>query len=116
MQKLPSLAIELLTIFGSFLAYNFGLDIKAMAIKKNSFGSGLVTSFGMMGIKDAFAPVVPFMRVPALLAIGELTKKAIVRDDKIVIAPVVSFNFTIDHRFIDGGKAKCLVPVIDLVT
>jgi len=44
-----------------------------------------------------------------LLSLCETTKKAVVKDDKIVIAPMVNLNWTIDHRFLDGGRVKKLI-------
>ncbi len=40
------------------------------------------------------------------LALGKIVEKPVVKDGKIVIAPMMNLNFTVDHRFIDGGRAK----------
>lgn len=69
----------------------------------------------MLGIKDCFVPFTPFFSNSFILAVGEVVKKPIVKDDKIIIAPVVNLNFTVDHRFIDGGSAKKLVIAIEEV-
>jgi pyruvate/2-oxoglutarate dehydrogenase complex dihydrolipoamide acyltransferase (E2) component len=66
----------------------------------------------MLGIKDAFVPFTPFMNCPVILAVGEIVRKPVVKDDQIVIAPMVNLNFTVDHRYIDGGKSKGLLDAI----
>lgn len=48
-----------------------------------------------------------------LVSLCETTKKAIVKDDKIVIAPMVNVNWTIDHRFLDGGRVKKLIANVE---
>ena len=77
-----------------------------------------------MGFKDVFAPftriyiyiyifiinlIKASMRSTILLALNQVEDKPIVKDGLIVIAPVVKLNFTIDHRFLDGGRAKFIL-------
>lgn len=80
------------------------MNIKALSVKKDTFGAGCVTSLGMLGIRDAIVPFTPFMNCPVIVAVGEIVEKPIVKNKEIVIAPMVYINFTIDHRFIDGAK------------
>ena len=44
-----------------------------------------------------------------LVSLCETYKKPVVKDDKIVIAPIVNLNWTIDHRFLDGGRVKKII-------
>jgi hypothetical protein len=39
-----------------FLAYQFGLNIKALGVKRHQFGGATVTSFGSFGFRDVTAP------------------------------------------------------------
>jgi len=57
----------------------------------------------MLGIRDAYVPFTPFMNCPMIVAVGEAYDRPIVKDGKIVIAPVANLNITLDHRFIDGA-------------
>lgn len=41
-----------------------------MGIKKDGFGACMVTSVGMLGLKDAIAPFTPFANCTMLVAIG----------------------------------------------
>jgi len=110
---LPSFAIAFATEFLQIVGVDIGLNVPALNIKKFLFGGTMVTNVGPLGVKDAFAPFTPFARVPMLLSLCETTKKPIVRDDKIVIAPMVNLNWTIDHRFLDGGRVKKLITNLE---
>jgi len=76
----PAFLVKMLVDFTSFLSYNLGLNVKPLAIKKNQFGGCTITSVGMLGFREVFAPPVPFMRPPFLLAVGEVAQKPIVKD------------------------------------
>jgi pyruvate dehydrogenase E2 component (dihydrolipoamide acetyltransferase) len=40
-----------------------------------------------------------------LLGVGGIVKKPVVRNDEIVIRPLLSVSFTTDHRVVDGVPA-----------
>jgi pyruvate dehydrogenase E2 component (dihydrolipoamide acetyltransferase) len=67
----------------------------------------------MLGIKDAFVPFTPFLNVPVIMAVGQITDKPIARDGQVVIAPMLNINCTIDHRFVDGGRSKKILHAIN---
>lgn len=67
-----------------------------------------MTSLGSLGIEDAYAPHCNFMNVPVFVALGKTKDRPIARDGNVVIAQIMNVNFTIDHRFIDGGKTKSI--------
>jgi pyruvate/2-oxoglutarate dehydrogenase complex dihydrolipoamide acyltransferase (E2) component len=39
-------------------------------------------------------------------------KAPVVVNDKLVVREVVHFNLSIDHRFVDGGRAKMLNTIM----
>jgi len=41
----------------------------------------------------------------AILGVGKIHKKPIVRDNEIVIADVLPISIAVDHRIIDGADA-----------
>lgn len=47
-----------------------------------------------------------FTKVPLLVVIGSIEDKAVVRNGKIEIVPMLGVTLTIDHRFMDGGRVK----------
>jgi pyruvate/2-oxoglutarate dehydrogenase complex dihydrolipoamide acyltransferase (E2) component len=52
------------------------------------------------------------MRCSIIISINTPVDMAVVKDGKIVIAPVAKINATIDHRFLDGGRAKAILEAI----
>jgi len=96
----------------AFLTVHIGIGFKPMGLRKFPFGGALVTSVGMMGIENTFACFPPFTRVPLLFVVCTTEKKAVVENDKIVIAPVLGLNVTLDHRYIDGARAAKFQAIV----
>ncbi|MDH3622905.1 MAG: 2-oxo acid dehydrogenase subunit E2 [Myxococcales bacterium] len=98
------------------LQYDFNLDLSAAGIPNDPFGSAIVTSVGVLGITEAFPPLLTFTRVPAVLAVGAVEDKPGVRDGELVVVPAMRIAATFDHRVIDGfqgGKlAKTFKSII----
>ena len=97
----------------SFFASDLGADLAALGVPAHTFGSALVTSVGMFGIRHAYAPLSSFYRVPACVLVNEITKKAVVVDDEIVIRPIMTLSATLDHRVIDGLQAANLMSAVE---
>jgi len=112
MKFIPSYIIGIILELTSFVGVTLGISVPALGLKKYAFGGCLVTSVGMMGVKDTYAPFTPFTRVPVLVVVCSVEKKAVVENDKIIIAPVLGINFTVDHRFMDGARASKLIHSI----
>jgi len=66
-------------------------------------GTFTVTNLGMYGV-DFFTPIINPPEA-AILAIGKLTKKPIVVNEKIEIKPVIMLSLSYDHRIVDGAPA-----------
>lgn len=52
-----------------------------------------------------FTPVINHPEV-AILGIGRIAEKPVVRDGEIVVAPVLALSLSFDHRMIDGATAQ----------
>ncbi len=85
-------------------------------------GSFSISNMGMMGVKQFTAIINPPQG--AILAVGAGEKRAVVRDDQLAIATLMTCTLSADHRVIDGavaaellGKIKSLIehPVRMLV-
>ena len=63
-----------------------------------------ITNIGSAG-GQWFTPVINHPEV-AILGIGRISEKAIVRDGEIVAAPVLALSLSFDHRIIDGVTAQ----------
>lgn len=52
-----------------------------------------------------FTPVINHPEV-AILGVGRIAEKPIVRDGEIIVAPVLALSLSFDHRMIDGATAQ----------
>ncbi len=76
------------------------------------FGSCMVTSVGMFGLDEAFAPHTPFARVPIIVLLGAIRKEPIVENEEVVVRSRMTITATIDHRYIDGSQGANLAKVV----
>ncbi|WP_347860707.1 dihydrolipoamide acetyltransferase family protein [Salimicrobium sp. PL1-032A] len=66
--------------------------------------STTITNIGSAG-GQWFTPVINHPEV-AILGIGRIAEKPVVRDGEVVIAPVLAISLSFDHRIIDGATAQ----------
>lgn len=73
-------------------------------------GSFTVTNYGSIG--GHFA--IPIINYPesAILGLGRVVKKPIVKDDEIVIAKVLPVSLSYDHRTIDGASGAHFINLL----
>jgi hypothetical protein len=105
---LPTWLLRPLVWLTGWLTSSLGVDARALGLERQPFGSGIVTSVGMLGLDEAFVPQTPFARVPLYVLIGAVRQRPTVVDDRIVTRPTLTVTATIDHRFIDGFQAATL--------
>ena len=74
-----------------------------------SGGSFTISNHGVSGSLLA-APIILHQRQAAILGVGKLQKRVVVRDvdgeDAIVILPMAYVTLTIDHRVVDGHQTN----------
>ncbi len=90
----------------SFFLYTLNLNLQWLGLPKDPFGSVMITSIGGLGLDQAFAPLVPYSRVPLLLAVGAIKEIPVAVNGQVKVAPVFKLCATFDHRFIDGVHAS----------
>ena len=95
--------------FSAWLSGDRNKSIKMLGVKASPFGSAMVTSIGMFGIPQGFAPLARFYKMPLLVLVGEITDKPIAVDGKVEIRPVLPLTATIDHRYADGWHISQLI-------
>jgi pyruvate dehydrogenase E2 component (dihydrolipoamide acetyltransferase) len=66
-------------------------------------GTFAISNLGMYGIKRFSAVINPPQA--AILAVGEMTARPVVRDNEIVIRPILELTITCDHRILYGADA-----------
>ena len=96
----------------SFFSYTLNLDLRWAGIPSDPFGSMMITNVGSLGLDTAYVPLVPYSRVPILLALGNVRDAPVVRDGKVTVGKIMKVNATFDHRFIDGFHASVLSRVL----
>lgn len=85
--------------------YDLGLDLSRLGVPRDAFGSAMVTNIGVFGLPRAFAPLVPFTRVPIVVTVGAVHDAPVAEDGAAVVRPVVTLGVTLDHRLLDGYQA-----------
>jgi pyruvate/2-oxoglutarate dehydrogenase complex dihydrolipoamide acyltransferase (E2) component len=96
----------------SFLSYTLNLDLSGVGIPKDPFGSLMITNIGSLGLDTAYVPLVPYSRVPILIALGAVRDEPLVEKGQIVAGKIMRVNATFDHRFIDGFHASVMARVL----
>jgi pyruvate/2-oxoglutarate dehydrogenase complex dihydrolipoamide acyltransferase (E2) component len=104
--RLPGILSKYVLNFAGFLMYTLNLWTPLLGSPRDPFGSCMITSIGSLGLDMAFAPLVPYSRVPLLIAVGAARETPVVKDGKLAIALISRFCVTIDHRLIDGMHAS----------
>ena len=79
------------------------LDLSRFGVPKDALGSVMITNVGSLGLEEAYVPLVPYSRVPLLLALGKVKDEAVVIDKNIEILPMMKIFATFDHRILDGA-------------
>ncbi|MET3600030.1 pyruvate dehydrogenase complex dihydrolipoamide acetyltransferase [Martelella mangrovi] len=84
---------------------DMGKRAKEKKLKPEEYqgGTTAVSNMGMMGVKDFAAVVNP--PHASILAVGAGEKRAVVKNDEITIATVMSVTLSTDHRCVDGALA-----------
>jgi len=98
--------------FLEFIQYTLNINPKILGLPEDPFGSVMITSVGMLGIDEAFAPIVPISRVPMLVTVGEIKDKPVAIDGQVVIRPVCVITGTFDHKIIDGVQGAILARFV----
>ncbi len=109
---IPYMFLGLFMRLLSFLSLTLNLDLRWMGIPKDGFGSVMITNVGSLGLDIAYVPLVPWSRVPILLAMGEVNERAIAEEGEVVVRKMMSISATFDHRFIDGMHAAAMSRII----
>jgi pyruvate dehydrogenase E2 component (dihydrolipoamide acetyltransferase) len=89
---------------------------KAKKLKPGQFTGGTfcLSNLGMMGIERFTAIINP--PNAAILAVGAIVKKPVVKDDRIVIGQRLSLFLSCDHRVVDGATgARYLAALKELL-
>lgn len=102
---LPTWLMAYILRAAAWLNYDMGVPLAWLGMPQDAFGSVMITNVGTLGVSAAWAPLVPFSRVPMLLTIGAMEDRPWVVDGRVEVRPVVRMGITFDHRLMDGAHA-----------
>ncbi|MFQ5981921.1 MAG: 2-oxo acid dehydrogenase subunit E2 [Woeseiaceae bacterium] len=85
-----------------WLTADLGVELRALGLSSDSFGSVIVSDIGSFGLTMGMAALFPAAKVPAVIIMGKMEEKTVVRDGEIVIRTILPLTGTFDHRIVDG--------------
>ncbi|MCK6508907.1 2-oxo acid dehydrogenase subunit E2 [Myxococcota bacterium] len=112
LRLLPTWLLRPLIWATGYLTGAMGIQLKAMGLERFPFGSCIITSVGMFGLDEGYAPPTPFARVPVYVLLGSVAERPAVVDGQLVVRPQMTITATIDHRFLDGFQGGVLAKIV----
>jgi pyruvate/2-oxoglutarate dehydrogenase complex dihydrolipoamide acyltransferase (E2) component len=112
MGALPGVLAGPLLRLSGFFSYALNLWTPLHGTPRDPFGSVMITNIGSLGIEVAFAPLVPYSRVPLVIAIGALRERPTVVDHQVTVARVITLCLTVDHRLVDGVQVGRMAKTV----
>ncbi|HSE80209.1 MAG TPA: dihydrolipoamide acetyltransferase family protein [Gaiellaceae bacterium] len=73
-------------------------------------GTFTISNLGMYGVERFVAVLNPPQA--AILAVGAIEERAVVRDGEVVARPVLEMTLTCDHRTVDGATASAFLRTV----
>jgi pyruvate dehydrogenase E2 component (dihydrolipoamide acetyltransferase) len=87
-----------------WITIDLGLEIKALGLSAHSFGSFVISDIGSHGLKTGMTGLMPAAKVPAVVVLGKIEDKPVVRKGEVVIRTLLPLTGTFDHRIMDGAQ------------
>jgi pyruvate/2-oxoglutarate dehydrogenase complex dihydrolipoamide acyltransferase (E2) component len=115
MGSLPGFFSRYVLGFAGFFMYTLNLWTPLLGSPRDPFGSVMITNIGSLGLDTAFAPLVPYSRVPLLIALGGARETPVARNGKLEIAMISRICVTLDHRLIDGMQASHMARTLSKI-
>src|SRR5579859_6321119 len=103
LSRLPLRLMPAVLELTAFASYTLNLDLRWAGIPRDAFGSVMVTNIGALGLEEAYVPLVPYSRVPLLIALGAVRESAVARDGLVTAEKTMQLCATFDHRVLDGA-------------
>jgi pyruvate dehydrogenase E2 component (dihydrolipoamide acetyltransferase) len=111
-KSIPAFLLNFILDAMSFFMYTLNWDMRRFGLPRDPFGSVMITNIGTLGLEEAYVPLVPYSKVPLLIALGALKDEAIVEDGAVVVGKMLRVCATFDHRVLDGMHAARMVKTL----
>ncbi len=85
-----------------WLTVDLGVEMRSLGLSSDSFGSFIVSDIGSFGLTSGMAALFPAAKIPAVIIMGKMEEKPVVRDGEVVIRTILPLTGTFDHRIVDG--------------
>ncbi len=85
-----------------WITIDLGFELKSLGLSAHSFGSFVVSDIGSFGLHTGMTALMPAAKVPAVIVLGKVEDKPVVRKGEVVIRTVLPLTGTFDHRLVDG--------------
>ncbi len=95
-----------------WITVDMGVEIRALGLSAHSFGSFVVSDIGSFGLNTGMTALMPAAKVPAVIVLGKIEDKPVVRHGEIVIRTMLPLTGTFDHRIVDGMQIGKLARAI----
>ncbi len=103
--RIPGMLLGLALRLLGFVWYTLNLDLRWVGMPRDPFGSVAITNVGSLGLERAFVAMVPYTRVPLVLAPGAVREEAVLEGGRVVPGKVMTLTCTHDMRLIDPELA-----------
>lgn len=87
-----------------WITVDLGFEIRSLGLSAHSFGSFVISDIGSHGLKTGMTGLMPAAKIPAVIVLGKIEEKPVVRKDKIVIRTMLPLTGTFDHRILDAAQ------------
>ncbi len=115
MAILPGWLTGLILDAAGFLQFSLNLWSPLLGTPKDPLGSVMITNVGSLGIDCAFAPLVPYSRVPMVLTVGTVADQVVADGGVPVVRRMLRLGITFDHRLIDGVHAAKMAKLLTAI-
>jgi pyruvate/2-oxoglutarate dehydrogenase complex dihydrolipoamide acyltransferase (E2) component len=88
--------------FMKWITVDMGIRIDSLGLSADSFGSFVISDIGSFGLNTGMTSLMPAAKVPAVIVLGKIEDKPVVRNGQIEIRTMLPLTGTFDHRIVDG--------------
>ncbi|MBJ88521.1 MAG: hypothetical protein CMO98_01560 [Woeseia sp.] len=87
-----------------WITVDMGIEIKGLGLNESSFGSIVLSDIGSHGLTTGMTALLPAAKVPAVIVLGKIEEKPVVRKGSITTRMIMPMTGTFDHRIVDGAQ------------